>query len=166
MKNLTTVLLIVLLTFSNINKILAQSQNSKLDQIELIKQFSGTWKGEFGNNTIFICENKQFGNGILSKSEITTDGRIADSVVQVYGYDSKTDKFIIAELKVSSPEIELCSIWFSSENAGQIVITNPENAPLKFEFEFKSPDLIEQIAIQDNKIVNKIVLKRIERNDR
>jgi hypothetical protein len=163
MKKLSTLLLIVLLTFSNMNKILAQSQNSKLNQIELIKQFLGTWKGEFANNTMFICENKQFGNGIVSNSEITSEGKIIDSIVQVYGYDSKTDKFIIAELKESSPEIELCSIWFSSENEGQIVITNPENAPLKFEFEFKNPDLIEQIAIQDNKIVSKIVLKRIER---
>lgn len=162
MKKFTSILLIALLTFSNMNKITAQSPKPKRDQIELIKQFLGTWEGEFGNNTMFICENKQFGNGIVSNSEITIDGKIIDSVVQIYGYDDKTDKFIIAELKQSSPVIELCSIWFTSENAGEIVITNPENARLRFEFNFKTPDLIEQIAIQDNKIVNKIVLKRIK----
>jgi len=146
------------------NRIHPQSNEIKLDQVELMKQFLGTWKCEFGNNTTFMCENKQFGNGAISNSLITTDGKVVDSVVQIYGYDNKTEKFIIAELKESSPVIELCSIWFTSENTGEIIIINPENAPLKFKFEFKSPNMIEQTAIQDNKVVNKIVLKRIEEN--
>lgn len=146
------------------NRIHPQSNEIKLDQVELMKQFLGTWKCEFGNNTIFKCENKQFGNGAISNSLITTEGKVVDSVVQIYGYDNKTEKFIIAELKESSPVIELCSIWFTSENTGEIIIINPENSPLKFKFEFKSPNMIEQTAIQDNKVVNKIVLKRIEEN--
>jgi len=144
------------------NKIYAQSSELKLDQIELMKQFLGTWRGELVNNTIIMCENKQFGNGAISKSRITTDGKVVDSVVQIYGYDNNTDKFIIAELKESSPVIELCSIWFTSENTGEIIILNPENTPFKFKFEFMSPNMIEQTAIQDNKVVNKIVLKRVE----
>jgi len=146
------------------NRIHAQSSEVKLDQIELMKQFLGRWKGDLGNNTIFMSENKQFGNGAISNSVITTDGKVVDSVVQIYGYDNKTEKFIIAELKESSPVIELCSIWFTSENTGEIIIINPENAPLKFKFEFKSPNMIEQTATQENKVVNKIVLKRVEEN--
>lgn len=144
------------------NKTLAQSQQTKLDQVELMKQFLGTWKGELSNNTMFMCENKPFGNGIISNSEVTTEGKVVDSVVQLYGYDGKTDRFIIAELKASSPNIELCSIWFTSKNTGEIIITNPEDAPLKFKFEFKTQDLIEQLAMQDEKVISKIILKRIE----
>ena len=68
----------------------------------------------------------------------------------------------IAELKESSSVIEICSTWFTSANKGEIIIINPDNAPFRFEFEFKNPDIIEQTAIQDNKVVNKIILKRIE----
>lgn len=142
-----------------------QSQiiQTNLNQVELMKQFIGTWKGEFGDNSIFICENKPFGNGIISSGQITIDGKIIDSITQLYGYDNKTDKFIIAELKTSSPIIEICSSWFDSKTTGEIVITNPENAPYKFKFEFKNPDTILQTAIQDDKKVNKIILKRIEK---
>lgn len=155
-------LLIVLFFLINTNGMKAQTTETKLDQVELMKQFIGTWKGEFGENSIFICENKQFASGVISNSHITTNGKIIESVAQLYGYDSKTDKFIIAELKESSPVIEICSTWFTSLNTGKIIITNPIDAPLHFEFEFKNSNTLEQTAIQDNKVVNKIILKRIE----
>jgi hypothetical protein len=144
------------------NKIQAQTKEIKLDQVELMKQFIGTWKGEFGDTSVFMCENKKFANGIISYSHVTTNGKIIESFAQLYGYDSKTDKFIIAELKESSPVIEICSTWFTSINTGEIIITNPDNAPLRFKFEFKTPDIIEQTAIQDNKVMSKIILKRVE----
>mgnify|MGYP000459921748 CR=1 FL=1 len=114
---------------------------TKLNQVELMRKFLGSWKGEFAENSIFLCENKAFGNGIISYSKITTDGETLDSIVQLYGYDSVADKFTIAELKESSPVIEICSTWFTSKNAGEIIITNPINAPFSFKFEFKNPDL-------------------------
>jgi hypothetical protein len=61
----------------------------------------------------------------LYRSQVTADGKIVDSITQIYGYDSTIDKFIIAELKKSSQGIELCLIWFTSEKTGVIVITNP-----------------------------------------
>ena len=162
MKKITKLLLFSLLILFNMNKIQAQALETKLDQVELMKQFIGKWKGEFGDNSIFMSENKQFANGIISNSYITTDGKIIESVVQLFGYDNKTDKFIIAELKESSSVIEICSTWFTSINTGEIIITNPNDAPFRFEFEFKTPDMIEQTAIQDSKVVNKIILERIE----
>ncbi|MCC8199564.1 MAG: hypothetical protein LIP06_13645 [Tannerellaceae bacterium] len=146
------------------NKAFTQSTETNLNQVELMKQFLGIWEGQFGNTTFFTCENKPFAGGIVSNSQVIIDGKIVDAIVQIYGYDNKIDKFIIAELKESSPGIELCLIWFTSEKTGQIVITNPENASFKFKFEFKSSDILEQVAIQDNKIVNKISLKKVTAN--
>jgi hypothetical protein len=143
------------------NKTQAQTTPTELDQVDLMKQFIGTWRGEFGDSSIFICENKPFGNGIISNSQITTDGEIIESVAQLYGYDNKTNKYIIAELKESSPVIEICSAWFTSIHSGEIIITNPKDAPFRFKFEFKTQDMIVQTAIQDNEVVNEIVLKRI-----
>lgn len=160
------VLLISLFIVFNMSSLQAQINPPKLDQVELIKKLIGNWKGEFGDNSIFICENKPFANGIISTSQITTNGKIIESVAQLYGYDSKADKYIIAELKESSSVIEICSIWFTSINTGEIIITNPNNAPYRFKFEFKTPDTLEQIAIQENKEVSKIVLKRIVTNNK
>ncbi len=144
------------------NNIQAQTKESKIDQVELMKKFLGNWKGELGDNLVFTSENNQFANGIISMSQITKNDEIIESVAQLYGYDNKTDKFIIAELKESSSVIEICSTWFTSLNTGEIIITNPDNAPFRFKFEFKTPDIIEQTAIQKNRVVNKIILKRIE----
>jgi hypothetical protein len=134
--------------------------DKKLNQVELMKQFVGTWKGDFGNETIFIGNNKQFGNGLICTSQIITKGEVVDSITQLFGFDNKVNKFIIAELKESSPNIEICSAWFSSKTKGEIVISNPENAPYKFRFEFKTPDMIIQTAIKDGKTVNEITLFR------
>jgi len=83
-------------------------------------------------------------------------------VKQLYGYDKKIDKFIVAELIKSSPFIEICTSWFTSQNSGELVVTNPENAPFTFKFEFKNPDLIVQTALQDDKLVREITIIRIK----
>ena len=162
MKIFSANVLIVLFLLINTNSMQAQTTHTKLNQVELMKQFIGTWKCEFGEGTIFTSENRPFGNGMICISQIVTKGKIVDSVTQLFGYDNKTDKFIIAELKTSSPVIELCSTWFSSKNSGEIVVTNPDNAPYSFKFEFKTPDMIIQTAIADDKVVNEITLTRIE----
>ena len=162
MKKTTITTLIILLILIGMNEIFAQSAEKKLNQVELMKQFLGTWKGEFGNNTFFKSENEPFSNGIISNSQITVDGKIVDSISQIYGYDSELDKFIIAELKKSTSNIELCLIWFNSDTTGEIIIINPENAPLSFKFEFKDSNTIEQSSIKDNQIVNTIILRKIK----
>ncbi|MBK7107413.1 MAG: hypothetical protein IPH62_19275 [Ignavibacteriae bacterium] len=154
----TLMILGFILIVVNLNK--AQSMNEKLDQVELMKQFIGTWKCEFDDETKFISENEKFGNGLVCNSKVIKNGKIVDRVIQLYGYDKKADKFIIAELKESSPNMELCQAWFTSENKGEIIITNPENSPLKFRFEFKTPDMIVQKAIQDGNVTNEIMLIR------
>jgi predicted alpha/beta superfamily hydrolase len=135
---------------------------AQLNQTELIKQFTGTWKCELGKDTILTSENMPFGGGFVSNSRTTANGKILNSVKQLYGYDKKSDKFIIAELIETSPFIEMCNAWFTSKTSGELVITNPENAPLKFKFEFKSPDIIVQSAIMGTKVVKEITLKRVK----
>lgn len=80
-------LLIVILILINMNKLHAQTTETKLDQVELMKQFIGSWKGEFSDNSVFVSENKQFASGIISYSHITTNGKTIESLAQLYGYD-------------------------------------------------------------------------------
>jgi hypothetical protein len=104
--------------------------------------------------------NEKFSNGVFSKSEIVKENKVFDSIVQIYGYDKKADKIIIAELKESTTLIELCSLEFHSQNEGEIIITNPENAPFNFEFTFKNENQLVQKAIHNGKVVNEIVLNK------
>ena len=131
----------------------AQDVQSKLNQIELMKQFIGTWKCELGRDTFLITETKSFGTGMISRSQVFTKDNVIDSIIQVFGFDKKADKFIMAELIKSSQAIEICSTWFTSDKAGEILIINPDKAPLKFKFEFKSPASLVQTAIYDDKII-------------
>ncbi len=143
-----------------------QSAHTKLNQVELMKKFTGSWKSELGKDTLLITVNTPFGTGMISSSQTTVKGKILDSVKQLYGYDKKIDRFIIAEQIKSSPVIEICNAWFTSETSGEIVITNPENVPLRFTFEFRTPDLIVQRAILNNKVVKEITLIRLNNNER
>ena len=136
-----------------ITGIQAQDVQSKLNQIELMKQFIGTWKCELGRDTFLITETKPFGTGMISKSQIFTKDNVIDSLIQVFGFDKKADKFIIAELTKSSQAIEICSTWFTSNNTGETLIINPDKALIKFKFEFKTPGSLVQTAIYGDKIV-------------
>jgi len=148
--------------FTGIGRIQAQTAEPKPDQVKLMKQFAGSWKSELGKDTFLISENVSFGSGMISTSKIVTNDKSIDSIKQLYGYDKKIDKFIGAELIQSSPVVEIFTVWFTSENTGEIVVTNPENAPFQFKFEFKSPDMIEQTALRDGKVVKKVTGIRIK----
>ena len=58
--------------------------------------------------------------------------------------------------------IEICTSWFTSQNTGELVVTNPDNAPVRFKFEFKNADLIVQTAIQNDKVIKEITITRIK----
>jgi len=146
----------------------AQTTDNKLNQVDLMKKFVGRWTCDLGKDTVLIGENIAFGTGLVCNNQIIANGKILNSVKQLYGYDKKIDKFIVAELSESSPVIEICTGWFTSQNTGELVVTNPDNAPFRFRFEFKNADMIVQSAIQNDKVIKEITITRVkdERNDR
>lgn len=156
MKILCKTFLITGFILLSIVGIQAQTTENKLNQVELMKQFVGTWHCELGKDTFLLSENVPFGSGMISSSMIVTKVDTLDSIIQLYGYDKNNDRFIVAEQIKSSPVIEICEAWFTSKNTGEIVVTNPENAPFKFIFEFKAPNMIVQTAIRDDIVVKKI----------
>jgi hypothetical protein len=166
MKTLLYIIMISLILLCPVLRTNAQTSKVELNQIELIRQFAGTWKSEIGKDTTVIGVNTQFGSGLDCISQILTKGKVLESVKQLYGYDMKNDKFIIAELIKSSPVIELCATWFTSEHSGEMVlyqdISNPEKAVFKWRFEFKSPDIIVQTALKNNVVYKIITIARIK----
>jgi hypothetical protein len=141
-----------------------QSQASKPDQVELMKQFLGTWTGEIGKDTILTGHNIMFGKGLDCYSQIISKGKVISSGRQLYGYDKESDKIIIAELIKPSPDMEILAAWFTSKNTGEMVllrdISNPDAAVLKWKFEFKSSNLIVETASRNDKTFRIITLTR------
>lgn len=162
MKAFCKTILIAGFILINAIQLQAQTLDNKLNQVDLMKKFIGRWKCELGKDTVMIGDNIAFGTGLICSSQIIANGKILNSVKQLYGYDKKTDKFIVAELIESSPVIEICSTWFTSQDTGELVVTNPDNAPFRFKFVFKNTDLIVQTAIQNDKVVKEITITRIK----
>jgi hypothetical protein len=157
MKQFCLTTLIVVFLLICLNGLQAQTAQSQLNQVELLKQFLGTWKSEIAKDTIIIGDYTPFGTAVESNLQIVTKGKILDSWKRFCGYDKKNDKLIIAKLMKSSPVIEISEFWFTSKNTGEGVviqdISHPENTTTKWKIEFKSPDFFVQTTLQNNKIV-------------
>jgi histidinol phosphatase-like enzyme len=149
----TTVALFLLLLCSGIK---AQTAQSKLNQVGLMKQFIGTWKAEIADDNVMIMEFKPFGNTITGNAKVISQDTSFDMKKFFLGYDEKNDKIIMAEIYIYTPNMDLTASWFISDNIMQSVpyqdISNPENAVIKWIFEFKPPDMLVIKSSQKNNI--------------
>jgi hypothetical protein len=142
----------------------AQTTETKLDQMELMKQFIGSWKYDSPDGSSMIFENKPFGTAMVGNTKFISKDTIFDQNKYLWGYDKKNDKIIIAEIFNNTPVMEIDVVWFTSKNIVEGVlqkdISNPENASTKFKFEFKSPDSFILTIIQNNNIAAELTWNR------
>jgi hypothetical protein len=136
-------------------KIVKSKEPSKeLNQVELMKQFLGSWKCDFGNDTTGLWEAKLFGTGIEGYWKYGTKGKILYEMKQLWGYDKKIDKYFEANLG-KGEDIEILETWFISNNKYIVIpysdIANPDNPSFKIEGEFKSPNVFAQTWIINGK---------------
>lgn len=146
--------------------ILGQTTQAKLNQMELMKQWIGTWKGNIGNDTIFICECKPFNKGFELYLKNEVDGKVVIDWKTLVGYDKKNDKLIEALIFGDNPEISLFSMWFSSTNKCEEISledsASPDKAINKWTFEFKTPDLLIWNELVNNKTIHVYNLHRVK----
>jgi hypothetical protein len=139
---------VLLLAISTIT--VAQTQ---LNQVELLKQFYGTWKCESGRDTIVYWDAKPFGNGFNVDYKIITKGILLSEAKQLFGYDRKADKCIGAGM-VKGMDIEIWALWFTSGKNFIIMpysdLPAPEKVIMKVIGEFKSPDIYTETVIVNN----------------
>ena len=165
MKTFVSTTLIVLLL---IGAIVAQAQTpqAKLNQVELEKQFIGTWKSEIAKDTIMYAEFTQFGL-MKGNIKVVTKDKILDSGEELFGYDKESDKSIQVTVWKSSTDIEINAWQFVSKNIKVGVplkdISNRPDATLKFKIEFKSPDLWVMTTIQNNQVVGTVTMTRVKK---
>jgi hypothetical protein len=141
-----------------LNGIQAQSINTKLNQVDLMQQFLGTWKGELSIDTIMIMNWTSYGKAIEDNYKIVTKEKILYSRKAIYGYDQKYDKIVSAAITENSPNIDLMAIWFSSKDTANLVeyqyLSNPEKSNFKMQWIFIQSDSAKRIVINNNKVVS------------
>lgn len=160
MRLITNTLLFTLFIFTTMNKLQAQETPIKLDQVELLKQFIGSWTCDYEGGASLVIKNTPFGNGMISNSKVVNNEETIETIIQLYGYDKEKDIINVAELIKSTSDLEIINLKFISETSGEMIVTNTENAKYKWRFEFKTPDLILQQAILDDEVVKEVILSR------
>jgi hypothetical protein len=141
-----------------LNGLQAQTNQTKLNHAELMKQFLGNWKSELGKDTLGILICKSFYNGFDFYFKIESKGRIIFEEKTLTGYDEKYDKLIKLWVQSEKPEFGLIVVWFLSPKVCEEVlfedINNPDKAKFKWIFEFKSPDILTWKDVVNNKVTN------------
>ena len=132
----------------------AQTLGTKLDQVQLMKKFIGTWTAESLDSSIMILDYTPFGDAIVGNAKVISQDAVFDMKKYFLGYDEKNDKIIVAEIYYYTPIIDITACWFISEDIMNSVpyqdIANPGNATMKWKFEFKSPDRFVITSLQNN----------------
>ncbi len=139
--------------------------SNQLNQVELMKQFIGTWGGEVGKDTTFLWEGKPYGTAIDANMKLMTKGKIIAEGKALIVYDTKSDKYIETEIMKGSNAL-ISAWWFTSENISEAVpfqnIANPENASSSIRYEFKSPNIIIATTIVKNNPVKTDTITRVK----
>jgi hypothetical protein len=143
------------LTFLTIESF-SQNSTQNLNQVELMKQFVGSWNAKAGADTLIIWECSSFGPNIefVIKNKVKEVESIEGKTFM--GYDVKNGKLLEAIILKDSPNIMLAPCWFTSpKTCVQIQnddISHPETARWKWSIEFKTTDLFILTETINNKI--------------
>ena len=123
------------------------------NQVELHKQFVGKWKTEEARDTSVVWTVKSYGTGIYGNCKLVTNGKIVMEGKQLWGYDKNLDKYTMSEM-IKGMDNVLYSSWFTSKNKCTLIfysdILSPNNASMRYEVEFKSPDKLVQTTFVNN----------------
>ena len=152
---------------SFVEKIVKYKEPSKeLNQVELMKQMIGSWQGDIGKDTTFFAECKSYGTtGLEWSYKNVTKGKIVMEGKQFWGYDRKVEKLIFSSMDKGG-DIGMYASWFLSKNKYLYLpysdISNPEAASFKIEGEIKSPDIVVETTVVNNKPVITYTYTRVK----
>jgi hypothetical protein len=148
-----------------VNGVQAQTTETKLNQIELMKQFIGSWKCEVAKDTINYSDLKSYGTGFYGDFKYVTNDKVFLEGKQLYGYDRSMDKFILSILN-KGMDMRLAAMWFTSENICVVYyyrdIANLDKASFRVELEFISPDIQLYKTIVNNNIIKTDTFVRVK----
>jgi hypothetical protein len=151
---------------SSVRQIAKNSETSKeLNQSELHKQFLGYWKGEVAKDTTCFWDVNSFGTGFDCYFKYVTKGKLAIDGKQLWGYSKKLDKYSMCEMIKGMDNLVYLS-WFTSKTKCTMLeysdFSNPDEAAIKWEVEFKTPDTFLQTLLVNGKTVKVDTFTRVK----
>jgi hypothetical protein len=160
---LTAIISVSLLIWSN--RLQAQTTLTNLNQVELMKQFTGNWKGEAGKDTTAFWDIKSSGTKLECNFKYVTKDKMIMEGKQLWEYDKKVDKFILSSM-TGGMDSGSSAFWFTSKTKTLIIpvsdISDPGKAPFKLETEFKSPDTFIQKTMVNNNFIKTVPYNRVK----
>jgi hypothetical protein len=135
----TTLIFVFLLFLSN--GIHAQATQTKLNQVELAKQFLGTWQSNTGKDTIQMWEGKLYGKAVIINVYMVIKGNKSDSYMSCFGYDDRDDKLKGYNLMTNADFGTWIGVFTTDKifKGDGLDSFKPETILWKAEFEFKTP---------------------------
>ena len=76
----------------------AQSSEKNLDQVELVKQFLGTWVAEVGEDSVMHMKGVQLGEGLYFQGEWKTAGETYYAAHAVVGFTKDKETIVLSKL--------------------------------------------------------------------
>jgi ketosteroid isomerase-like protein len=145
----------------------ANSESSKgLNQLELHKQFVGSWKGEMAKDTTIFWDVKPYGTGMECYFKSVSKGKIVMDGKQLWGYDTGAGKFTMAEM-MKGVDNAIYSTWFDSKSTCTMqyykpVTTTANGVNWEWKIEFKNPDMFVETILKNNKPTQTITMNRVK----
>jgi len=96
MKRFIGILMGVMLIFGFYLNLSAQSSEDELDQVELIKQFHGTWEWNMGKDTVTVVSFTPLNNGFLFVQENKANGEPYETYKGVIGFSNDKQMIYVA----------------------------------------------------------------------
>jgi hypothetical protein len=120
----------------------AQSMHRTLDQVELMKKWSGTWKCESSKDSISIWELKPFSKGYELDYKFLTKGQIYYEIKDFWVFDTKLEKWICFSLQQNGTYDIFYGTFTSSNNFiwDRFDLSNPEKLLDKWGNDFTGSD--------------------------
>jgi len=135
-------ILLSLLVFLGISLTLsAQSNEQELDQLELMKQFIGTWRAETGEDTVVNMTYEPIGDGILITQEDIANGVTYGTVKAVMGVSTDKKTIIVSAVRQDGSVVFHYGKFVSNNKLILELYSNNVKHPVVIqEFEIQSSD--------------------------
>lgn len=92
MKKIYLTITIAVFLLICLNGLQAQTTKSTLNQVELMKQFLGTWQATVGKDTVEVWESQLYGNAVITDVYQIIMGKKSPSYMNNMCFDSKDGK--------------------------------------------------------------------------
>ena len=136
------------------------------EQIELHKQFIGSWKGELAKDTTIYWDVKPYGTGMECYFKAVAKGKTVMEGKQLWGYDTGAGKFTMVEM-MKGVDNAIYSSWFDTKSTCTMQyygpVTTTANGDIwEWKIEFKNPDMFIENILKNNIQTQTITMNRVK----